>query len=129
MIDGAAIGFSVGSRDAGFAGGLHGLPDRRRSNVLILEAYDVSFAKLNEPLPLLGRAIFVPDVNSVISGPFPLPNPAQPIPAATTTIAQHRRQVAATPPPNNFTYQLISVATAAIVITPPNPDLTAPTWF
>src|SRR5262249_45746231 len=95
--------------------------------VLILEAYDVSFAQLGEPLPLLGRAIFVPDVNSVISGPFPVPNPPQPIPAPTTTIAQHRRAVPILPPiSGNFTYALQSVAKAAVVITPPNPEYDRP---
>jgi hypothetical protein len=101
------------------------------TNVLIIEAYDVSFAQLTEPLALLGRASFVPDAQAVGDNGH-APTQPQPIPGFGTTIAQHRKQVQGNslPPPNqgenDFTYELQSIATAGVVITPPNPEYDRP---
>ena len=93
-------------------------------NVLIIDALDVSFG--NQKGQRIGRAIHRPDVNSVISGAFPFPNPPALIPDRQTDIVQHRRP-APILPPGNFNLSMKAVATAVVVITsPPSAEYAEP---
>ena len=93
-------------------------------NVLIIDALDVSFG--NQKGQRIGRAIHRPDVNSVISGAFPFPNPPALIPARQTDIVQHRRPSPILPP-GNFNLSLRAVATAVVIITsPPSAEYAEP---
>jgi hypothetical protein len=97
-------------------------------HVLVLDAYDRSFANPNGEPTRLGRAVYLPDVMSVGSVPDPhqlIPVPTTDWPHGTsnivpgTMIVQHRTAPPILAPPGNFRWDMKSVATAAIPVTFP----------